>query len=220
MRKLIVIALCALITSCLKIELPPVPPSWGAACEADEQDYITMAFETRDQPAVIEPGTSAQQVHVDALEWIASMGYDIVIGKPPAYQGLVGEGKDFCAITLPGHIYVSKKCRDEMDGNDIVWSILLRHEGTHAAQQKRMGLLFFTTYGYGEGRLLAIEAPAYDVTHSTTRYFVAEADEDSGARAPNDEELFEIAGNIYTKYDGTHIPKECFQEIAVRVWRE
>jgi hypothetical protein len=29
-----------------------------------------------------------------------------------------------------------------------------------------------------------------------------------------------MAGNIYTKYDGAHIPKECFQEIAVRVWRE
>lgn len=219
MKKLIPIALCALTTSCIKLEAPPVPPTWNG-CEADEQDYIDMAFETRDQPPAIDPGTSAQQVHLDVLEWIASMGYDIIIGKPPGYQGLVGENKDFCAITLPGHIYVSKKCSDGMDGNDIAWSILLRHEGTHAAQQKRMGATFFLIYGYGEGRLLGLETPAYDVTHSTTRHFVAEAGEDSGARAPNDEELFMMAGNIYTKYDGAHIPKECFQEIAVRVWRE
>ena len=84
MGKLITIALCALTTSCIKLELPPVPPGWSATCEADEQDYITMAFEAQDQPAAIEPGTSAQQVHEGAREWIDSMGYDIVIGKPPA----------------------------------------------------------------------------------------------------------------------------------------
>jgi hypothetical protein len=146
------------------------------------------------------------------------MGYDLVIGNPTNYQGLAGKGKDFCAITLPGHIFISEKCSAEMGSNHVLWSALLRHEGTHAAQQKRMGASFFLVYAYGEGRLLGIETPAYDVTYSTLRYFAL--DETLGVIAPTTEVLVEKAGSFYDKYDGTHIPKQCYQDIAVRVWSD
>ena len=214
----IIALLTIAISGCGKIKTAPIPPDWNpTTCEPSESTYVDMALDKQDRPPAIKPGTSAEQVHQDALAWIDSMGYELTIGRPPGYSAATEADQNFCGTTLPGHVYISQECFDSKGDDHMAWSRFLRHEGTHAAQQKRMGLYFFLVYAYGEGRLLAIEGPAYAEEYSTNLYFVNELP-DEDIRVPSNGEIFESAGRIYDEYSGAHMPKQCYQQIAVRMW--
>jgi len=203
----------------LKLETPPVPPSWDAQCQPDDSAYIDMAKDTQDRPPALEPGTTPAQAQADVLAWLGSMGYEITVGRPPGYAAVTDEDQNFCGVTLPGHVYVSKECVAKMDKDetDLAWAVFLRHESTHAHQQVRMGLLFFGIYAYGEGRLLGIETPAYDEGYDSYAFFVSDQPE-LELKAVSVEAMQERAASVFGKYSGAHMPQKCFEEIAVEIW--
>jgi len=206
-KKLILIS--PILMSC-KNPVAPVPPDWGTDCQPSDSEYLELARSTKHRPPPLEPGTTPAQARADAGDWISSLGYEVVIGEPPLYDGLAG-GKNFCAVTLAGKIYISKDCAANMGEDDLKWAIILRHEGTHAAQQADIGPGFYPFYFfYAEARLLAYEAPAYEETYDTIRFFGGEV---------TDEMIRAGASSVYTKYDGTHMPRKCYEEIALELWR-
>jgi hypothetical protein len=211
-------AVCLIaMAGCGKVKLAPVPPDWNE-CVPSEPDYVDMAYETRDRPPPLKPGTTPEQAHKEALDRLEALGHELTIGRPPGYESATDPDQNFCGTTLPGHVYVSQECYDAKGDDHLSWARFLRHEETHARQQVRMGLYFFSVYAYGEGRLLAIETPAFDEEYETHEFFMVDRPE-LELQMPTEEQMRARALGIYDRYSGAHIPKECFAEIAVKVWK-
>ena len=163
-----------------------------------------------------------EEARVESLERLEGLGYELTIGRPPGYEAATDPNQNFCGTTLPGHVYISQECYDakeKSDNKDLYWAMFLRHEETHARQQTRTGAYFFLVYAYGEGRLLGIETPAYDVEFDTYSFFMENYPELDLA-TPTEENFRSSAAGIYKQYSGAHIPKECFVEIATSIWSE
>lgn len=224
MKKIATLLSIVAVAGCgkLKIKLPPVPPSWDAeTCEPSDYAYVAMAKETRDRPPALRLGMTPEDAHVESLSRLKSMGYELTVGRPPGYEVATDPDQLFCGTTLPGHVYISQECYDkkEADKSHLSWATFLRHEETHARQQVRMLLYFFAVYGYGEGRLLGLETPAYNVEFDTYAFFMENYPELDLA-TPTEEDFTSSAAGIYDQYSGAHIPKECFVGIATAIWSE
>lgn len=222
MRKIAILLSLTAITGCLNpdIRMPPVPPDWDVeTCEPSDYTYVSMAKDDQDRPPHLKPHTSAKQAHEEALARLSALGYELKIGRPPGYAVATDTDQQFCGTTLPGHVYISKECYEKKGDNHLEWARFLRHEETHARQQTRMGLYFFLVYGYGEGRLLSIETPAYDEEYDTQYFFMTDQP-NLGLEMPSEENMTASARGIYKQYSGAHIPKECFAQIATDIWSD
>jgi len=220
MKRIATLLSIAAISGCGNLKLPPVPPNWGVeTCDPSDDAYIVMARDKQDRPPALRMGMTPQEAHAEALARLDSLGYELTIGRPPGYEAATDPSQSFCGTTLPGHVYISKECYEKNGDDHLAWARFLRHEETHARQQIRMGAYFFLVYAYGEGRLLGIETPAYDVDFDTYSFFMENYPELDLA-TPTKENYMSLAQGIYKQYSGAHIPKECFVQIATSIWSE
>lgn len=219
MKRITITMSAAAVLGC-GIRTPPVPPDWNSeTCVPSEPAYIELARSTQDRPPALEPGTTPELAHAHALARLKAMGYELKIGRPPGYEAATDEDQNFCGTTLPGHVYISQECYDNKGNDHIDWTRFLRHEETHANQQIRMGPYFFLMYAFAEGRLLALETPAYDEEYDTHAFFMNDQP-NLGLEMPSEENMTASALGIYKKYSGAHMPKECFAQIATSIWGE
>lgn len=207
-KKISRLSLLALLASCnLKA---PTPPDWSEDCSVSDDTYIRLAEDDSHRPPRIPQGTTPEDSIEESERGLKSIGYEVMVGNPPGQDGLL-ESKKMCAITLPGGVYISKECNDRVSDKPIEKAALLRHEHVHAIQQNAMGASFFLMYSFAEGRLLGIESPAYRESIYTRKFFGDDISKDA---------VYDFAGKTYDKYDGVHMPRHCYQQIASEVWFE
>lgn len=210
MKKLLPILLLA---SCSKIPYVPATPIWDAdACLPSSDEYLDLARSTEDRPPPLNPDTPPAEARAEAQAWVESMGFTLKIGRPPGFDWVAKPDADFCATTIPPHVWMSQECFDRKGDDHQEWTVMWRHEGTHAAQWHHHGALMPLYYGLTEGRLLAIEGPAYAETYATRR---AQGFEVSDAT------LRKRALKVYDQYQGhvATIPEHCYVQHAMEIWK-
>jgi|GEM_PF-6959805 len=210
-KHIIIVVGAGALLSC-KNPAAPVPPDWGQDCTPSDPAYIELANSTEHRPPPLEPGTTPAQARADAMAFIEEQGYTLEVGYPPLYEEFLdGEDKEFCGITLGDKVYITPPCAERKGDDDLSWVRFLRHEGTHAKQQKSIGAQFYLFYfAYAEARILAYEGPAYAESYDTDRFFGIDVTE---------EQILSKAERVYNQYDAVHIPLECYQQLALESWQ-
>lgn len=200
-----------ILTSCGSCPHAPPTPVWDEDCVPSDDAYLRLARSDEHRPAPLPAGRPLSELRADAEAEAEHLGFTLRIGRPPGWDWIANPDDPFCATTVPPHVWISRECADRKGDDNAAWLELWRHELVHMRQWQAYGPLMPLYYGVTEGRLLAIEGPAYAETFATRRALEREV---------TDADLEERARRVYRQYQGHRaMPERCYVQHAVEGWR-